>query len=73
MQGIHLGRLLITLGIFLVVLGLLFTIGEKLPLRLGRLPGDILVRGKHGSFYFPVVTCLLLSAVLSLAMWLFRR
>ena len=68
-----LGRLLITLGIFLVVLGLLFSIGDKLPSRLGRLPGDIYVRGKHSSFYFPVVTCLLLSVVLSLAMWLFRR
>jgi len=67
------GRLLIVAGIVLVVLGLFLTIGEKLPLRLGHLPGDICVRGKHGSFYFPVVTCLLLSAVLSLAMWLFRR
>ena len=69
----NLGRTLIALGVFLVVLGLLFTIGEKLPLHLGHLPGDIYVRGKHTSFYFPVVTCLLLSVVLSLAMWLFRR
>jgi len=65
--------MLIVAGIVLVVLGLFLTIGEKLPLRLGRLPGDIYVRGKHTSFYFPVVTCLLLSAVLSLAMWLLRR
>ena len=71
--NMHLGRMLIALGVFLVVLGLLFTIGYKLPLRLGRLPGDIYVRGKHTSFYFPMVTCLLLSVVLSLAMWLFRR
>jgi len=68
-----LGRILIALGVFLVVLGLLLTIGEKLPFRLGRLPGDIYMRGKHTSFYFPIVTCLLLSAVISLAMWLFRR
>jgi hypothetical protein len=67
------GRLLIVLGIVLVVLGLLFTIAEKLPLGLGRLPGDIYVRGKHTSFYFPIVTCLLLSVVFSLVMWLFRR
>jgi|HubBroStandDraft_1064217.scaffolds.fasta_scaffold03263_8 hypothetical protein len=73
MEHMNVGRLLIALGVFLVVLGLLFTIGDKLPLRLGRLPGDIYVRGKHTSFYFPIVTCLLLSAVLSLAMWLFRR
>ena len=67
------GRRLISLGLFLVVLGLLFTIGDKLPLRLGRLPGDIYLRGKHGAFYFPIVTCLLVSVVLSLVIWLFRR
>jgi hypothetical protein len=67
------GRMLIVLGVFLVVLGLLLTIGEKLPLRLGRLPGDIYVRGKHTGLYFPIVTCLFLSVILSLAMWLFRR
>ncbi|HTT65192.1 MAG TPA: DUF2905 domain-containing protein [Bryobacteraceae bacterium] len=69
----NLGRTLIAMGIFLVVLGLLLTIGNKLPLRLGHLPGDIYVRGKHISFYFPIVTCLLLSAVFSLVIWLFRR
>jgi hypothetical protein len=41
-----------------------------LPLRLGRLPGDIAYQGKHGSFYFPVVTCILLSVVLTLILWL---
>ena len=65
--------MLIALGVLLVVLGLLVTLGERLPLRLGRLPGDIYLRGRHTSFYFPVVTCLILSAILSLAMWLFRR
>jgi hypothetical protein len=69
----NIGRTLIALGVILVVLGLLFTIGDTLALRLGRLPGDIYVRGKHTGFYFPIVTCLLLSVVLSLAMWLFRR
>jgi hypothetical protein len=67
------GRMLIALGIVLVVLGLLFTIGEKLPMHLGRLPGDIYVRGKQASFYFPIVTCILLSVVLSLVIWLVRR
>ena len=55
MSDMSVGRMLIALGIFLVVLGLLLTIGERLPLRLGRLPGDIYARGKHISFYFPVV------------------
>jgi len=69
----NLGRTLIAVGVFLVVLGLFLTIGGRMPLHLGRLPGDIYFRGKHTSFYFPIVTCLLLSIVLSLAMWLFRR
>ena len=68
-----LGRMLIAFGLVLVVLGVVLTIGDKLPLRLGRLPGDIYLRGKYGSFYFPVVTCLLLSVVFSLVLWLFRR
>ena len=67
------GRTLILVGALFVVIGLLFTFGEKLPLRLGRLPGDIEIRGKNSVFYFPIVTCLLLSAVLSLIMWLFGR
>jgi hypothetical protein len=45
----------------------------RLPLRLGRLPGDIVYRGKNTVVYFPWVTSLLLSAVLSLLFWLFRR
>ncbi len=67
------GRTLIVLGAALVVVGLLFTLGDKLPIRLGRLPGDIEIRGKNSVFYFPVVTCILLSVVLSLVMWLFGR
>jgi hypothetical protein len=67
------GRTLIAIGVALVVLGLLVTLGEKLPIRLGRLPGDIVVRGKNTTFYFPLVTSLLLSVLLSLAMWLFGR
>ncbi len=67
------GRTLILLGLALVVLGLLVSLGEKLPIRFGRLPGDIVVRGKNSVFYFPIVTSLLLSALLSLVMWLFGR
>jgi hypothetical protein len=68
-----LGRLLITVGLVLVVAGVLVTLGSRLPIKLGRLPGDIYYRGKNGSFYFPVITCLLVSAVLSLVMWLINR
>jgi len=67
------GRALIVAGLALVALGVIFTLGEKLPIRLGRLPGDIAFRGKHGTFYFPIVTCLLLSVALSLVMWLFGK
>jgi hypothetical protein len=67
------GRMLIFIGLALVVLGLLVSLGEKLPIRFGRLPGDIVVRGKNSVFYFPIVTSMLLSALLSLVMWLFGR
>jgi hypothetical protein len=67
------GRTLIAIGIALVILGILVTFGEKLPVRLGRLPGDIVIRGKNTTFYFPLVTSLLLSALLSFVMWLLGR
>jgi hypothetical protein len=51
-----------------IVGGLLLASG-KLPFRLGRLPGDIAYQGKNTSFYFPVVTCILLSVVLTMVMW----
>ena len=69
----NLGRTLIVAGALLIVLGLLFLIGDRLPIRFGRLPGDIVVRGRNGVFYFPIVTCILLSAILSLVFWLIRR
>ena len=65
----NIGRILIVLGIVLVVLGVLSTLG----LRVGRLPGDIEIRGKSSVFYFPVVTCIVVSVVLSLLMWILRR
>ena len=67
------GRMLITLGLMLVVVGLIVTFAGRLPFRLGRLPGDIHIQGRNSSFYFPVVTCLLLSLLFSLVMWIFRR
>ncbi len=68
-----LGRMLIVLGLIVLALGVLVSLGEKLPIRLGRLPGDVVIRGKHSVFYFPIVTSLLLSAILSLVLWLFSR
>jgi hypothetical protein len=67
------GRTLIGLGVLLIIVGLLVMLGERSPLRLGRLPGDIVIRGKSSSFYFPVVTCLIVSAGLSVLLWLIGR
>jgi hypothetical protein len=67
------GRLLIGAGIVLIVAGFVVIVAERFGIRLGALPGDIRVEGRRGSFYFPVVTCLLISALLSLAAWLFNR
>jgi Protein of unknown function (DUF2905) len=71
-----LGRFLLLLGVVLVLVGAFFHFGGKLPLRLGRLPGDIVHRGEHTTFYFPFITCLVVSIALSLIVWLinhFRR
>ena len=64
------GKSLILLGLIVVGLGAMLVLGGRLPLRLGRLPGDIAVTGRRGSFYFPIVTCLLLSVAFTLVMWL---
>ena len=70
MSGI--GRSLIILGLVIALVGVVVTMAGKLPW-LGRLPGDISIKREHFSFYFPLVTCLLLSAIISLIMWFFRR
>lgn len=67
------GRGLILLGVILIVAGVIFILGERLPFRIGRLPGDIVVRGKNSTFYFPLMTSILLSVVLTLVMWLVNR
>jgi hypothetical protein len=68
-----LGRMLIVFGLLMAALGVFISLGDRLPIRLGRLPGDIIIRGKNSAFYFPLVTCLLISAVLSLVLWLINR
>ncbi|GGC96063.1 DUF2905 domain-containing protein [Aquisalinus flavus] len=64
-------KLLIIAGIVLVLAGLLWPWLSRLG--LGRLPGDIVFRGENTQVYFPIVTCLILSALLSFAFWLFNR
>jgi hypothetical protein len=64
-------RVLILIGIAIVVIGLLWPWLSKLG--LGRLPGDIVVQRQGFSFYFPILTCLIISVIASLLFWLFRR
>ena len=62
------GKLLVIIGLVLVAAGLLWPYLTRLG--LGRLPGDIAIQGEHGGFYFPIVTCIVISVVLSLIFWL---
>ena len=66
------GKTLILLGAVLMVLGVVFLVAPKIPF-LGKLPGDIHLRGKNWSFSFPVVTCIVISVVLTLLLNLFSR
>ena len=67
-----LARNLIVLGVLLVVVGLALLLVPKIP-GLGKLPGDIVIKRENFTFYFPLGTCILLSVILSLIFWLFRR
>jgi hypothetical protein len=74
---IHVGKFLVIVGVVLVGAGLLLMAGARFSFwGLGRLPGDVAYKGKNVSFYFPIVTCLVVSAALTLLFWLvsyFRR
>lgn len=67
------GKLLIVLGAVLLLAGVVFTVLGKTNLPLGRLPGDIVYRGKNTTFYFPLATSVLLSVVLSLLLYVVGR
>jgi len=69
----ELGRALLILAAVSVVVGAVLYFGARLPFRLGRLPGDIIHRGEHTTFYFPIVTCLVISVVLSILFWFFSN
>ena len=70
MQG--LGKALIVIGLVVAAIGVLFTLAGKIPW-LGRLPGDIYVKKENFTFYFPLATSILVSVLLSLILWFFRR
>jgi hypothetical protein len=68
-----LGRTLVFVGGLLLVLGLVIILAGKVNLSIGRLPGDIVVRGKNSTFYFPLMTSIVLSVILSLVLWVVNR
>jgi hypothetical protein len=67
-----LGKTLIIIGLLITATGALFLFAGKIPW-IGRLPGDIFVKKENFSFHFPLTTCILLSALISLILWLLRR
>jgi hypothetical protein len=66
----ELGKGLLILGLVIAAVGVFLLAGARLPFRLGRLPGDISYHGRNTSFYFPIVTCVVLSVVLTLIFWI---
>jgi len=67
-----LGKGLILIGLLAAAVGILLLLSEKIGW-IGRLPGDITIRRENFTFHFPLATCLVISAVLSLLIWLFRK
>jgi hypothetical protein len=65
------GRLLIVLGLAVLAVGVLWPVISRIG--LGRLPGEIVIERGDATFYLPIVTCIILSVVLSVALWLFNR
>ena len=70
---VDVGKLLVFFGVLLLVLGALFVLLGRTSLPLGRLPGDILYRGKNTTFYFPFTTSIVLSAFFSLVLYVIGR
>jgi Protein of unknown function (DUF2905) len=69
----ELGRTLVLVGGLLLVLGLVLILAGKINLPVGRLPGDIVLRGKNTTFYFPLMTSIVLSVILTLVLWVVNR
>jgi hypothetical protein len=68
-----LGKALIFFGAMIAIVGVVLLLASRANLPIGRLPGDIVYRGKNSSFYFPIVTCIVISVVLSLVFWVIGR
>ena len=68
-----LGKLLILGGGLLILIGAIVLVAGRMNVPLGRLPGDINYRGKNTAFFFPITTCIALSILLSVLLWLINR
>jgi hypothetical protein len=68
-----LGRWLVVFGVIIVISGLALILFSRTNIPLGRLPGDVIYRGKHTTFYFPLATSILVSVLLSLLLYLIGR
>ena len=68
----QIGKLLIIAGIFILIFGIIFLLGDKIPF-IGRLPGDIIIKKKNFTFYFPLVTSIILSLIISLILFLLKK
>jgi hypothetical protein len=68
-----LGRMLVMLGGLILAVGLVLILAGKVNLPIGRLPGDIVIRGKNSTFYFPLMTSIVLSILLSLVLYVVNR
>ncbi len=69
---VPLGKFLLVCGLILAGVGLFLMLSDRIGW-IGRLPGDIIIKRENLTFYFPLVTCIVISVVLSLLFWLFRR
>ena len=67
-----LGKLFVVIGIIFVIVGILFLLNINIP-KIGKLPGDIIIKTDNTTFYFPIVTCVVFSVVLSLIMWVVSK
>jgi len=67
----EIGKLLLIFGVILILLGLFFTLGGRIPY-LGKLPGDIIIQRGNFHFYFPLATCILISLILTFIFWIIR-
>jgi hypothetical protein len=69
----HIGKLLIIFGLIISAVGLVILFLKKIGIQPGKLPGDIVYRSGNTTIYFPIVTCILLSIVISIILWLLRK